>query len=101
MEKKYNWGICKRCHSSFIPWKEKQKYCSFWCEMLDEKAGKRDVSTAGEGRTEEGQMPVVVLVWVVRKKTLDNRSPICYNGCVLSRRGTLCTQWRLSITPDG
>ena len=37
MANKYKWNICLRCGAPYLPWKEKQTYCSFWCEMLDEE----------------------------------------------------------------
>ena len=54
---KYKWSICLRCGMPFIPWKEKQVYCSMWCEMLKEKENqknRRDFSMEDE----------VVLSWI-------------------------------------
>ena len=40
MANKYKWNICLRCGAPYLPWKEKQTYCSFWCEILDEEKKK-------------------------------------------------------------
>ena len=74
MGEKYNWETCKRCHSSFIPWKEKQTYCSFWCEMLDEKAGKRDVPEDDEWWM--GEVAKVSMDWQERKVNDIDTNPV-------------------------
>ena len=74
---KYNWNICRHCSSPYLPYRENQVYCSYWCEMLEmEHKIKRGVLTMNDEDYIANQLAAINLTWNEKRVNNIDTNPV-------------------------
>lgn len=96
MRTKYNWKICPRCNLPFIPFRKKQVYCSYLCEMKEEEDGK-ELKKMTDEEYIAAELAAINMEWKVRKTNDIETNPIDYywaiGECGILRRFYKIVPW--------
>lgn len=75
MRNKYNWRICPRCRLAFIPFRKKQVYCSYLCEMKEIEDGK-ELKKMTDEEYIANELAAINMDWKVKKVNGIEENPI-------------------------